>query len=646
LVNPADISVFKQGPNPVTAGSSVTYTISVNNNGPADATGVVVTDFLPTGFQLGSVTPAQGTCAVSSAALSCQIGDVAANTSTTVAVTLIASGGGVATNVASVKANEPDPNPTNNTVGILTYVNNTNLSITQTAAPNPVLAGQNLKYTITVRNNGPSIATGVRVTDLLPDGANFVSAAPSTGTCAFNAAVICDLGTLSKGGTATVTVTVTLSVPGNNTNVVRVIGNELDLDLGNNDQALGTSVGIADLSITKTAPSPSALVNTNLTYTIVVKNNGPSDATAVTITDNPNLSRSALIQFASATPSQGQCAATTSGSLTVKCSIGKVVVGGTATVTLVLKPTNLGTLTNFARVDNSVEGDPNSSNNSVNPAVQTPVITNDPAQTTDLAITWSVSPEPVFVGQTATFTATITNNGPANATGVTLKTTESLNGGFVQLTPLQIQASQGSCTVTVTNFATCALGTLLAGGSATVALSNTILSTGPSKLSNSASVTGDQLDPVVANDTQITRTLLVNPTVADLSISGSVQPSPAVVGQDVQYTFVVSNNGPGAVKEVFIDGGFLLPTPLANISATTTRGSCFPFSNSIRVSLNCSLVTFADPPMAQGDTITITVVGKAVAAGTVSVSPIVQGGFNFDSNSANDTVTIKLDINP
>jgi len=39
-------------------------------------------------------------------------------------------------------------------------------------------------------------------------------------------------------------------------------------------------------------------------------------------------------------------------------------------------------------------------------------------------------------------------------------------------------------------------------------------------------------------------------------------------------------------------------------------------------------------------------VGKAVAAGTVSVSPIVQGGFNFDSNSANDTVTIKLDINP
>jgi uncharacterized repeat protein (TIGR01451 family) len=110
----ADLSLTNgDSPDPVTADSPVTYTVRATNNGPADATNVVVTDTLPTNVMLGSVTPSQGSC-TGTTTLTCNLGALAngANATVTIFVTPVAPGS--ISNSASASATQPDPSGANN----------------------------------------------------------------------------------------------------------------------------------------------------------------------------------------------------------------------------------------------------------------------------------------------------------------------------------------------------------------------------------------------------------------------------------------------------------------------------------------------------------------------------------------------------
>jgi serine protease len=163
------------------------------------------------------------------------------------------------------------------------------LTISLSAAPEPVTAGANLVYAITVVNNGPNIATDVTVLDQLPAQSSFVS---SSTPCQFefSGALVCPLGNLVAGATANFDIEVHVphhlvfdaGGPTTVTNIVTADSSITDPNLANNTASLDTSVvAVADLelvSVTLSGVPPEALIGQDLPIMLhtTVRNLGPS----------------------------------------------------------------------------------------------------------------------------------------------------------------------------------------------------------------------------------------------------------------------------------------------------------------------------------------------------------------------------------
>ncbi len=202
----------------------------------------------------------------------------------------------------------------------------TDVSITKTGAAT-VAAGNNLTYTITAANAGTDDAQTVSVGDVLPSSETFVSLTQTSGpifSCTTpavgaNGAVTCTLSSFATSGTAVFSLVVKVAAATangasiNNTATISTASGESST--ANNTSTATTTVSTsADLAITKSAAT-SVTAGQNVTYSITVTSNGPSDAAGVSVTDV----LSSGITFVSATPTQGSC----SGTTTVTCSLGR-----------------------------------------------------------------------------------------------------------------------------------------------------------------------------------------------------------------------------------------------------------------------------------------------------------------------------------
>ncbi|MHB8521187.1 MAG: IPT/TIG domain-containing protein [Limisphaerales bacterium] len=124
------------------------------------------------------------------------------------------------------------------------------LSVQQIDAPDPVVIGASLTNTITVLNPGPSDATGVQLTDRLPAGVVFVSAASTRGSCTqTNGVVTCSLGALPRGNGATMTIVAIPTTVGTITNTATITANETDPSPANNTATAVTTVTAPPLTI-------------------------------------------------------------------------------------------------------------------------------------------------------------------------------------------------------------------------------------------------------------------------------------------------------------------------------------------------------------------------------------------------------------
>lgn len=560
----------------------------------------------------------------------------------------------------AINAPETDPNTANNAATVsLQSSNSADLGISKTSSLNPVVPGQNYNYTLAVRNNGLlDVAAGqtITVTDNIPAGIN-LTAAPSgsgwacspSGATAGPTTVTCTrpgpLTAYSNAPNITLPVTMTAAGTIPNTASVALSGTgPVDDNAANNSStstvtASGTG---ADLSIVKSA-SGTVDAGGNLTYTLAVANAGPDASTNVQVTD----ALGGLIStggLQSVTTSQGTCTPDTSGgpvngtSQNVSCNLGTLNANGTATITIVVKPTiaTTGQRNNTASVYSPDIGDPNQTNNSSS-------VSSTVTAVADLAVTKTATPNPVAAGAPLTYVVTVSNNGPSTASAVTMTDNLPANATFINV---QNVSNGGTCTPPAAGAAggtlNCQWPSINNGSQRTVtyrvrpetsAINGTV--------DNAVSVATTTKETNLTNNSASTSTP-VGPTQLDVQIQKTHTPDPVQLGQNTTYTVTVTNNGPSLATGVVMTDIMPDPNPPQAPTAifsyqgqlvATQGGTCTePAIGATNGTITCTF-----PSLDAQQTATVTYQEKAESI--TQVGAATGTTFNYASVKANETET-------
>jgi len=381
------------------AGDVVQYNLTVANSGASDATNTVVTDQLPTGETfLGLVTP--NNPAVPNISYDAADNTVTYNVGTVTAGSTGGIGGapnavvfalvnsstsGTLTDTAAVYSADDPSHSTSATAATSQQQNSVtalgaganDLAISVSPANNnaPVTPGgsDNVVYTITVKNNGSTTASGVQVTDVLPNGSfpGTNSSEPTGVTVTFPQSYYAQATLPNLGAGQSLTFSITVdgpdTPPGALINVAAVSSTGGDTSSGDNFATTVTPVmaatgSAADLSISESASPTYPVVNQSLTYTLTVTNNSTTtDATNVYVTDL--LPTGAT--FVSGTSSLGGVNVVAQSGSVVSALIPTLAKGTTATLTVTVTPTAAGVLANAAYVESTDNTDGTQPNNAI-----------------------------------------------------------------------------------------------------------------------------------------------------------------------------------------------------------------------------------------------------------------------------------------
>lgn len=624
---------------PINAGDQLTYTLTVTNDGPDDAAGVVVVDPLPIGVTFVSGDVGGNSNLVNFNAgtneVTATIGPLAngANGVVTITVAVDDNANSPLTNTATVTADpNTDPDASNNTATEETTVERlVDLEIDKMITGTPI-AGQNVTYTVEVTNNGPSQARGVMVADTLQTGLTFVAGSfvPGTSGATITANgqdLTFDVPNLSSGQVATFTFDALIapSAAGTIPNTASVSTTDVDSDTTNDADTVSVNVQReVDLILAKTVDLTTAVPGQDqLVYEFTVSHDtdSSSDAATVVITDTlPAGLTGALI---TAPGSDDQTFDSATGTVTVTYNTIPIGETRTFTVTSTVDETATGIVTNAASVT-SVGTDLDSTNDS------------DSASTTltpdfDVTVAKSVDTNTPPPTGTITYTVDISNTGPSSAPGVILSDVIPSGLTFVSGTLGTDVATSDGTTVTFPAI------TIASGTSQSATLIFTVDAAASGLITNTASVQDLSADGENdASNNAGAADITVTPE-ADLSISKAVTSIQAIAGSDLTYTIEVSNSGPSPATNVVVAD--TLPAGVTFVSGTGPNGETLTETGGV--------VNVSGGDVASGGTFsfTIDVTVASGATGLQTNSATVSSDTN-DSDTSNNTATAGTTIDP
>ncbi len=568
-----DIDVDNASPD---VNTNVIFTLTVSNNGPSNATSVEVTDVLPSGFTYISDDGAGDYLDTTGI---WDVGTLTNGSTETLNITALVNASGDYVNVAEVTGHDQQDNDSTPNNNILAEDDQDSVSINPTPIVDVSISkiaddltpnvGEEIVFTVTVENDGPNDATNTVITDVLQSGYGFVSAVPSIGTYEpLNGSWT--IGNLGNGTSETLVITADVLASGNYSNTAELTAlaeKDIDSAPANNDSTeddqetiLPVPIAISDLVLRKSVDVLSPLVGEEVIFNISLANNGPSNVTGVEVLD--------LLPSGYTYVSNSRTAGVYVPATGIWELNGTVPNGTIETLNIVARVNPAGDYFNVTEVLSSSNLDPNSTPNNNN------VFENDqdsagttPIPAADLLLEITVNNEFPDVGSNVTFTVTLTNEGPSDATGVIVE--DTLPSGYTYVSDDSsgtYDAGSGEWNV----------GSILGGDSIELNLIALVNATGD--YTNVAEVIASiQTDPdstpgngILTEDDQDEQSTTPR-TVTDISISKTADNLSPLVGDQLVFTVTVNNAGPNDATGLVIEDA--LGTGYSFISATASSGN-------------------------------------------------------------------------